>query len=147
MNRLTRRGKKNKDWVLLNKRCSKYDGDFCPHAETCDFVDKRTCPYLEALDRLAAYEDTGLEPDEIRKMQSELDRLQAVLTEQKEHFVVALAALREKTERSKGCEYCLSRFGIAAHHVNQAGMQTGTKINANFCPVCGAFLQGVRGNK
>lgn len=65
----------------------------------------------------------------------------------KENCDVALAALREKTERSKGCEYCLSRFGIAAHHVNQAGMQAGTKINANFCPVCGAFLQGVRGNK
>lgn len=29
--------------------------------------------------RLAAYEDTGLTPDEIRKMQSELDRLQAEL--------------------------------------------------------------------
>ena len=66
MNRLTRRGKKNKDWVLLNKRCSKYDGDFCPHAETCDFVDKRTCPYLEALDKLAAYEDTGLTPEEVK---------------------------------------------------------------------------------
>ena len=66
MNRLTRHGKKNKDWVLLNKICSKANGNFCPHAETCNFVDNRTCPYLEALDKLAAYEDAGLTPEEVK---------------------------------------------------------------------------------
>lgn len=57
MNRLTRRGKKNKDWVLINKICSKADGSFCPNAHSCDQVDDRTCPYLEVVDRLCEYED------------------------------------------------------------------------------------------
>lgn len=48
----------------------------------------------------------------------------------------ALAALREKAECEKGCEYCNSRFGIAAHHINDAGLQAGTNKIAKFCPMC-----------
>ena len=66
--RLTRRGKKNKAWVLLNKICSKADGSFCPHAIICNHVENRTCPYLDALDRLAAYEDTGISPEEVMEI-------------------------------------------------------------------------------
>jgi uncharacterized Zn-finger protein len=54
---------------------------------------------------------------------------------------VAVKALREKAEREKGCEYCNSRFGIASHHVNQAGMQAGTNRNAKCCPECGRRLE------
>jgi hypothetical protein len=74
MERLTRRGKKNKTWVLINKSCSKADGTFCPHANTCSHVDNRTCPYLEVLDRLCEYEETGMSPAEISGLRSELDR-------------------------------------------------------------------------
>jgi len=48
MERLTRRGKKNRDW----------------------HVENRTCPYLEALDRLCEYEDTGLSPEEVWKLKA-----------------------------------------------------------------------------
>lgn len=54
---------------------------------------------------------------------------------------IALAALREKAEREKGCEYCNSRFGIATHHINEAGLQAGTKRNAKHCPMCGKRLE------
>jgi hypothetical protein len=70
MERLTRRGKKNKTWVLINKSCSKADGSFCPHASICNHVDNRTCPYLEVLDRLCEYEDTGLSPEEVWKLKA-----------------------------------------------------------------------------
>lgn len=59
----------------------------------------------------------------------------------RETMLFAAAALREKAERIRGCEYCNSRFGIASHHVNQAGMQAGTKRNAKYCPECGRRLE------
>lgn len=54
---------------------------------------------------------------------------------------VAIAALREKAEREKGCEYCHSRFGIATHHITDSGMKAGTNKNVNFCPMCGKRLE------
>lgn len=50
------------------------------------------------------FEDAVRETDEIIADCSA--DLQAELTEQKEHFVVALTALREKREREKGCVWC-----------------------------------------
>ena len=49
--------------------------------------------------------------------------------------------LREQAERDKGCEYCNSRFGIASHHINQAGLQAGTRRDAKYCPMCGKRLE------
>ena len=54
---------------------------------------------------------------------------------------LAVAALREKAERDKGCEYCHSRFGIATHHITDSGMKAGTNKNVNFCPMCGKRLE------
>jgi predicted 3-demethylubiquinone-9 3-methyltransferase (glyoxalase superfamily) len=62
-------------------------------------------------------------------------------TKQNAALDMAIAALREKAEREKGCGYCNSRFGIASHHVNQAGMQAGTNRNAKCCPECGKRLE------
>jgi hypothetical protein len=84
MERLTRRGKKNTTWVLINKNCNKADGTFCPHANTCSHVENRTCPYLEVLDRLCEYEDTGLTPSDIVEMISEVERLKAELDKYKD---------------------------------------------------------------
>jgi hypothetical protein len=77
MERLTRRGKKNRDWVLINKICSKATGAFCPNASSCDQVGDRTCPYLEVVDRLCEYEETNLEPSEILALKQENERLKA----------------------------------------------------------------------
>lgn len=45
---------------------------FCEKAKKCNFVhiSSRKCPYLQVIDRLAAYEDTGLEPEEIESIKS-----------------------------------------------------------------------------
>ena len=59
----------------------------------------------------------------------------------RETMMLAADAIREKAEREKGCEFCNSRFGIASHHVNQAGMQAGAKRNAKYCPECGRRLE------
>ena len=58
-----------------------------------------------------------------------------------EEIEMALAALREKQERDKGCEYCNSRFGIATHHINGQLLQAGTKKIAIYCPMCGKRLE------
>lgn len=71
MDRLTRRGKKDRKWVLINKICSKATGAFRPNASSCDQVDNRTCPYLEVVDRLCEYEDTNREPSEIERLKAE----------------------------------------------------------------------------
>ena len=55
----------------------------------------------------------------------------------RETMVLAAEALREQAEREKGCEYCNSQFGIASHHINEAGLQAGTKKIAIYCPMCG----------
>ena len=58
-----------------------------------------------------------------------------------ETMETALAALRAEQERSKGCEYCTSRFDIASHHTNAAGLQAGTNKKATHCPMCGRKLE------
>ena len=57
------------------------------------------------------------------------------------HIELAIEALREKAERDKGCRYCNSRFGIATHHINEAGLKAGTNKRAQFCPMCGRRLE------
>jgi|GEM_PF-3916992 hypothetical protein len=55
---------------------------------------------------IAYFEDAVKESDEIIGDCSEA--LQAELTEQKQHFAVALDTLREKAEREKGCEFVVN---------------------------------------
>lgn len=61
---------------------------------------------------------------------------------------IALAALREKMERQKGCEYCtdLSRykgFGYAEFfHQTAPDEVYETGIEVKFCPNCGRILEG-----
>ncbi len=88
---------------------------------------------------IAYFEDSIRASDEIIADCS--PALQAELDEQKECFIVGVEALRSEAERSKGCEYCNSRFGIASHHINEAGLQAGTKRVANYCPMCGKRLE------
>jgi hypothetical protein len=52
---------------------------------------------------------------------------------------VALTALREKAERSKGCEYCQSENGQGTDiwHGNQLSVGYGVYRAIKFCPMCG----------
>ena len=119
---------------------------------TAEFEDEPTCifgKYLQvqdefgakcyigdAADRLATYEDTGLEPEEIQKMK------------------------QDQAEREKGCEYCNSeksfgiycdgeKVGIAYLHKCSDGwglflqMDGGGSyyLDAANCPHCGKRLK------
>lgn len=104
MERLTRRGKKNRDWVLINKICSKATGAFCPNASSCDQVGDRTCPFLEVVDRLCEYEDTNLEPSEILALKAEVERLKdtnKALESDNYNLDMNLTRLSEELDRLK----------------------------------------------
>ena len=46
----------------------------CSQAIKCEKVDDKTCPHLAILERLAEYEDTGLEPESVKQMQDVFGR-------------------------------------------------------------------------
>lgn len=70
MIRLTQRlGNKtffSEDACFMCAYSENYHGKFCENIG-CESAEDRTCPYLRVIDRLAEYEDTGLEPQEIAK--------------------------------------------------------------------------------
>lgn len=70
MERLTKR---DGNFVTVGKKqrgflCST---EYCKSALKCPNVSDRTCPYLKMIDRLAAYEDTGLSPEEIIELKGQ----------------------------------------------------------------------------
>lgn len=46
----------------------------CSQAVKCEKVDDKTCPHLAILERLAEYEDTGLDPESVEQMQDVFGR-------------------------------------------------------------------------
>lgn len=72
MKRLTTRENGN-DFVFIGKRPRGFlcKMEFCDKAYNCEKIKDRSCPYLKMVDRLAAYEDTGLEPREIEQLKGE----------------------------------------------------------------------------
>jgi hypothetical protein len=60
----------------------------------------------------------------------------------------ALAALREKRERDKGCDYCLSTWPERAAdgfsdiwHGNKLSVGYGVYREIGYCPMCGKRLE------
>ena len=71
MDRITER--KSNGFVTLGERPRiECDEIFCGYASKCDKVMDRSCPHIVAVDRLADYEDTGLMPNEVSKLKSDL---------------------------------------------------------------------------
>lgn len=66
--RLTKRnGRKTyvtKELCMLCAYDEAHKSSFCENT-TCAASKDRTCPYLQVIDRLAAYEDTGLTPKQV----------------------------------------------------------------------------------
>lgn len=158
MSRLTRRGKKNRDWVLINKICSKATGAFCPNAESCDQVGDRTCPYLEVLDRLCEYEDTNLEPSEIERLKAENERLRdtnEVLESDNYNLDMNLTHLSEELDRLKAekgnkaktelqnepCAWCKGDWTDNFSVIDENFGQPLTYRHVKFCPMCGRKLR------
>lgn len=80
MYRLTER--KSNGFVTLGERPRvECDEIFCGYASKCDKVMDRSCPHIVAVDRLADYEDTGLMPNEVSKLKSDLAQTRQYLRE------------------------------------------------------------------
>lgn len=188
---------------LEGHKLSKHCGDFpCKDVRSCSHMKDRTCMFLQALDQLAAYEDTGLTPDQIKSLsgaldeavtavhaaEAELDKYRSIGTVEElwalvegnrdidrigsgakglieeicktpefvEFMNLNLAALREKQEREKGCEYCQQGEEMA---YGQDSMKRTAYIYLDknllvadlysesmavavcYCPVCGKRLE------
>lgn len=50
--------------------------EYCKIAFACPHASDRTCPYLRMIDLLAAYEDTGLSPEEIIELKARMEGLE-----------------------------------------------------------------------
>ena len=70
MERLTKR---DGNFVTVGKKPRGFlrSTEYCKSAFECPNVSDRTCPYLKMIDRLAAYEDTGLSPEEIIELKGQ----------------------------------------------------------------------------
>lgn len=65
--KLTER-KKDRTYFNINRPTTDCNFNYCPHNTNCLHILDRTCPYLTMIDKLAAYEDTDLTPEEIIAM-------------------------------------------------------------------------------
>lgn len=86
MERLTIKSEIVSGHYSLKCMCSVWDGvvddeDGC--SEYCELHDGdcNNCEVQQAFDRLAAYEDTGLTPDEIKALQADNERLRKLIEE------------------------------------------------------------------
>lgn len=58
----------------VDSRCAKVSSDLCHEYNDCFY-----CPqYVKMVDRLAAYEDTGLEPEEINELLLKVATLETI---------------------------------------------------------------------
>ena len=60
----------------------------CSQAVKCEKVDDKTCPHLAVLERLAEYEDTGLEPETVEQMQDVFGRGLTFLEDARERLEI-----------------------------------------------------------
>jgi NADH pyrophosphatase NudC (nudix superfamily) len=90
---------------------------------------------------IAYFEDAIRESDEIIVDCSEA--LQAELTEQKEHFVAALSALRAQQEREnpQPCVFCSVEHIHGAMHCKNVRSSYSVTLHFKFCPNCGRKLK------
>lgn len=109
------------------------------HTERLEYASEYI-PLIDAANRLAAYEDTGLEPEEIYQFRNltkmiPLDRLRELAQADK--------------ERSKGCPCCSGMTFLSGYFCGSGREKDGHVIhvytqdieNFNFCPMCGRSLK------
>lgn len=102
------------------------------------------CPIAKAFDRLAAYENTGLEPEEIEPL-CDMDRRakMAEMLRIEEYFGVSIYRLRELVEAYREDRYIVLKEPRQAgvHRISelaQADREGRIKILTGFeCPACG----------
>lgn len=79
------------------------------------------------------FEDAIQESDEI--IADCTPALQAELTNQREHFVVALSALLLQINKTHSCSYCDDGFTFWQTEIG------GSLPKVNYCPMCGRALR------
>lgn len=89
MERLTQRSEEN-GYVYFTSKPKGFlcHENFCSYAYKCEKIKDRKCPYLATMDRLADYEDTGLEPKEIECIVDEYGRCHTLRTSSAERLEI-----------------------------------------------------------
>ena len=118
-----------------------FEGNFCDIAMCQDvpggsFCENGACSQRKVWERLKAYEDTGLEPEEIYQFRNltkmiPFDRLRELAQADK--------------ERSKGCEWCEDEIMFDSEDMDlelQHPLEDEPRmVYPNFCPMCGRSLK------
>ena len=133
-----------------------FEGNFCDIAMCQDvpggsFCENGACSQRKVWERLKAYEDTGLEPEEVNSVKLAL--MGKSVAEVKEFEGVPIDRLRELAqadkERSKGCPCCSGMTFLSGYFCGSGREKDGHVIRVytqdtedfNFCPMCGRSLK------
>lgn len=103
MERLTTR-ENGSGFVFIGKRPRGFlcKIEFCDKVYNCEKIKDRSCPYLKMVDRLAAYEETGLEPEEIEQLKGEVFGLKVDKQElERYRAFVSIDRLRELAQADR----------------------------------------------
>lgn len=93
----------------------------------------KTCPIANAFDRLAAYENTGLEPQEIKSLQAEWQANLKVLESYRE-LGVPVDRLRELVEAGRGgrCVVLPCKVGDTIYDISLAEIKESKVVSISF---------------
>ena len=129
-----------------------FEGNFCDIAMCQDvpggsFCENGACSQRKVWERLKAYEDTGLEPEEVNAVKLAL--MGKSVAEVKEFEGIPIDRLRELAqadkERSKGCEWCEDEIMFDSEDMElelQHPLEDDPRVvYPNFCPMCGRSLK------
>ena len=134
MERLTKR---DGNFVTVGKKPRGFLGstEYCKSAFKCPNVSDRTCPYLKMIDRLAAYEDTGLEPEEVAKIREDVEN--GYMKSTARRYGISVARLRElaQADREGRC--------VVLNMPRKPLVWGDDDQNACLCPYCGRDLMGI----
>ena len=123
----------------------------CQYFPGSSFCENGTCSQRKVWERLKAYEDTGLEPEEVNSVKLAL--MGKPVAEVKEFEGVPIDRIRELAhadkERSEGCPCCSGMTFLSGYFCGSGREKDGHVIhvytqdieNFNFCPMCGRSLK------
>ena len=93
----------------------------------------KTCPIAKAFDRLAAYEDTGLEPEGVEAMKNAM--MGKSIAEITEFEGIPIDRLRELAQADREGRCVVQKFACSLCGCPQ-------DYKHNYCPNCGALMDG-----
>lgn len=106
-------------------------------------IGKENVAVFQVLDKLAAFEDTDLEPSEILALKAENERLRAENAASVDAVEVVHGEWNSLTDCSNAGVYC-SVCHKKVWKEDYAWCNRKNKIRSNYCPNCGAKMDGER---